>query len=275
MKLLPKEVQNLINSQQLIPDVKSIVKELLENSLDAGADRIELDLFSSKIKSASSQPSITKLTLKDNGRGIPYDYFPSLCKRHYTSKIGGYQDLRTCSTFGFRGEALHGMSFMSNLTVVSNHNQDFGFRFAFLNGRLLGDFEDPEVVERERGTTVVLENIFRDNLVRKAAHLKVAKVLKDVEKVFKAFAVHFYEVGFCVKLNSQNVLLATPRSQKKERIRDIFSVLGQRELLTVQSSCDSNADFHVECIFSEPNSFKTKKKCVRNPIHSIISTNII
>jgi DNA mismatch repair protein MutL len=262
MKQLPQEVQNLINSEQLIPNIKSIFKELIENSIDAGSSKIQIDLFSSKIRNKSSTSLISKIVVKDNGKGIPYEFFPTLCKRHYTSKITDYQDLQNCATFGFRGEALHGISFMSMLSIVSNHNNDYGICFDFLNGELLGDYEDPKVVEREQGTSIILEDIFKGNEIKKTAYLKVVKVVKAVESLVRSFAVHFVDLEFMAKLNGKEVVHVLAKNNKNSKLQEIYPELKKKKLMTVTSSENSNADYYIESIFSEPNAYKSKKKIV-------------
>ena len=206
MKQLPIEALNILNSQQLIPDIKSLFKELIENSIDANATKIEIDLHSSNIQKTKKKSLIDKIYIKDNGTGIPYEYFPTICKRHFTSKINNYEDLQTCKTFGYRGEALHGISFMSNLSIISNHNSDFGIQFDFVKGQLIGDFEDPKVVNREQGTTIMVNDIFSDNQTKKSIYLKSLSVTKSLENLIKKFAIQYYNIDFEVRLNNKVIL---------------------------------------------------------------------
>ena len=97
INLLPKNIINQIAAGEVVERPASIVKELVENSLDAGATEIQIEVLDA---------GLTEITIKDNGSGIAKDDFENLFKRHATSKIEKIEDLQALSTMGFRGEAL-------------------------------------------------------------------------------------------------------------------------------------------------------------------------
>ncbi|KAJ2721673.1 ATP-binding mismatch repair protein, partial [Coemansia sp. Benny D115] len=97
-------------SGQVVVDLSTAVKELLENSLDAGATIVDIKLKDS---------GLTSITVSDNGQGIKETDYPTLCRKHWTSKIRSFEDLEDISTFGFRGEALSSLCAMSKVSITT------------------------------------------------------------------------------------------------------------------------------------------------------------
>ncbi|KAI0405015.1 hypothetical protein F4802DRAFT_210931 [Xylaria palmicola] len=146
-----------IQSGQVIVDLCSVVKELVENSIDAGATNIEVRF---------KNQGLDSIEVQDNGSGIAKENYETLALKHYTSKLATYSDLERLETFGFRGEALSSLCALSRFSVTTCLASDVpkGSRLEFeTSGRL----RTTSVVAAQRGTTVVVEGLFHSLPVRR------------------------------------------------------------------------------------------------------------
>ncbi|KAN0104715.1 hypothetical protein V8E51_010460 [Hyaloscypha variabilis] len=146
-----------IQSGQVIVDLCSVVKELVENSLDAGATSIDVRFKNQGLES---------IEVQDNGDGISPHNYETLALKHHTSKLSTYSDLTTLQTFGFRGEALSSLCALSHFSVITCLAKDApkGTKLEFeVSGKLKGT----SVVAAQKGTTVIVENLFNNLPVRR------------------------------------------------------------------------------------------------------------
>lgn len=146
-----------IQSGQVIVDLCSVVKELVENSLDAGATSIDVRFRNHGLES---------IEVQDNGKGISPDDYETVALKHHTSKLSSYEDLTSLDTFGFRGEALSSLCALSKFHVLTARAEDgaVGKRLDFeVSGRLKGT----TVAAAQRGTTVSVNELFFSLPVRR------------------------------------------------------------------------------------------------------------
>ncbi|KAH6607892.1 hypothetical protein Trco_004205 [Trichoderma cornu-damae] len=146
-----------IQSGQVIVDLCSVVKELVENSIDSGATIIDVRF---------KNQGLDAIEVQDNGSGISPANYSSVALKHYTSKLSTFSDITSLQTFGFRGEALASLCALSILTVTTCLEQDVpkGSRLTFQQS---GQLESTNVVAAQRGTTVSVENLFHNLPVRR------------------------------------------------------------------------------------------------------------
>ncbi|CAK7269250.1 ATP-binding mismatch repair protein [Sporothrix epigloea] len=157
IKAIDASAVHRIQSGQVIVNLCSVAKELVENSLDAGATSIEVRF---------KNQGLDAIEVQDNGMGIAPHNYASLALKHYTSKLSSFDDLDTLQTFGFRGEALSSLCALSRFAVVTCLAEDVpkGTRLAFETSGQLGE---KSVVAAQRGTTVTVENLFWNLPVRR------------------------------------------------------------------------------------------------------------
>ncbi len=156
---LDEEIANQIAAGEVVERPASVVKELLENALDAGAEEIEV---------AFRQGGKQEIEVRDDGRGIPAGELPMTIQRHATSKIRTEEDLRSISTLGFRGEALASIASVAEVRILSRPSDAPEARELV---RSPGEEPDVRPAARAPGTTVTVRNLFQDVPARRR-HLK-------------------------------------------------------------------------------------------------------
>ncbi|PKS11578.1 hypothetical protein jhhlp_003343 [Lomentospora prolificans] len=157
IKPIDKASIHRIQSGQVIVDLCSVAKELVENSVDAGASSIEVRF---------KNQGLDSIEVQDNGTGIAAENYESIALKHYTSKLSVYDDLSDLQTFGFRGEALSSLSALSHLSITTCMADDVpkGSKLRFAAS---GSLESTSVVPAKQGTTIVVENLFHNLPVRR------------------------------------------------------------------------------------------------------------
>ncbi|KAF2750215.1 DNA mismatch repair protein MutL [Sporormia fimetaria CBS 119925] len=154
-----------IQSGQVIVDLNSVVKELVENALDAGATAIEVRF---------KNHGLDSIEVQDNGSGIAPEDFDTIGLKHYTSKLSTYDDLDSLTTFGFRGEALSSLCALSKFHIITARASD-GAKGTKLDFETSGKLKGTSVVAAKQGTTVVVDSLFYNLPVRR----------KELEKTVK------------------------------------------------------------------------------------------
>ncbi|KOX79290.1 PMS1 protein like protein 1 [Melipona quadrifasciata] len=168
---LDKDTVKLITTTQVITSVSTAVKELIENALDAGAKNIEINLC------FSIDNGCTLIEVKDDGCGISKVDAPYMTLSSYTSKLNSFSDLDSLETYGYRGEALHALSSVSDLTIVSKTEQDEAAISYTIdcNGHILNS----KPCHRHTGTTVQVKQLFKRMPVRRQIITNSKKVIND------------------------------------------------------------------------------------------------
>jgi len=174
IKVLPEEVVSKIAAGEVIERPASVLKELIENSLDAGASRVEIE-----IKKAGRG----LIRVHDDGRGMDREDLRLALGRHATSKLNVFDDLYSLATFGFRGEALYSIFAVSRLKLTSHHaGADSGYAIEGEGGRVIAELPAPPV----KGTTIEAADLFFNTPARakfmKSDASERANLIKTVEE---------------------------------------------------------------------------------------------
>ncbi len=199
IKLLSNDVINKIAAGEVVERPRSIVKELVENSVDACSTKIDIFI---------EQGGKKKIVVKDNGLGISYEDSSLCLVRHATSKISSGEDLFSISTMGFRGEALSSISSVSRLELISYHSGSTGFRLGVNLEENSGDFFVLPREGVESGTTVTVRDLFF-NIPARLAFLKSDKseeqaIVETVQGLSIAHPhvdISLYQAGKCLFQN--------------------------------------------------------------------------
>ena len=210
IKVLSHRLSNQIAAGEVVERPASIVKELLENSLDAGAKKIDVHI---------EQGGVKLLQVQDNGCGIPEDDLILALRRHATSKISDLDDLENISTLGFRGEALASISSVSRLSLASRTESSVTGWSVEAHGREM----EPSLMPAAHltGTTVEVRDLFFNTPARKK-FLKTEKTeLSRIDEILKRLALSHFDVYFSLKHNQklvQNLLPAISDADRRRRV---------------------------------------------------------
>ncbi|XP_042698361.2 PMS1 protein homolog 1 isoform X2 [Chrysemys picta bellii] len=172
MKQLPAETVRLLSSSQVITSVVSVVKELIENSLDANATSIDIKL---------ENYGFDKIEVRDNGDGIKAADVPVMAVKHYTSKISCPEDLENLTTYGFRGEALGSICCISEVSITTKTAaDDFSTQYILDSS---GHVTSQKPSHLGQGTTVAALKLFKNLPVRKQFYSTVKKCKEELKKI--------------------------------------------------------------------------------------------
>ena len=216
IKRLPPRLANQIAAGEVVERPASVVKELLENSLDAGATRIEVD-----VEAAGTRV----IRIRDDGSGIAADDLALALDRHATSKIASLDDLERVASFGFRGEALASISSVSHLALTSNTLDDSsrGQR-ARCSGR---DMEvDIAPAAHPRGTTGEVRDLFFNTPARRKFLRTERTEFGHLEDVVKRIALARFDVGFSLRHNGRQLQELRRCRDETDRLRRVASLCG-------------------------------------------------
>ena len=212
---LSQEVINQIAAGEVVERPSSVVKELLDNSIDADSSKIVI-----KIKNGG----IDLIEISDNGIGIPKESMTSIFDPHTTSKISNIEDLNTLLSMGFRGEALSTISSVSNVTLLSKYREEeTGYKILFNeNGK-----SPVKKVAKEDGTTVKIENIFY-NIPARQKYLKSPQTeYRKIHELLNSYFLIYPNIHFVLEKDGKivkelpQVLNTKPGDIVEKRLNEI------------------------------------------------------
>lgn len=231
-KLNPQVIDQ-IAAGEVLERPANLIKELVENSLDAGATEIDVDLGRGG----------RNITIADNGLGIHSSDLPLAVERHATSKIASSEDLWSLNTFGFRGEALASAAAVSRMQIISRTRDEQAAQISIEFGSVGEVFP----VSRDIGTTIEIRDLF-ENVPARLKFLKSDSAeLSQIKRVLRAMALIHPEVSFRVRHEGELLLHWPAVSSQKDRVESVLEVNG---LYRAQVS---GAEGSSEIYFSSPN----------------------
>lgn len=215
IKLLSPRLANQIAAGEVVERPSSVIKELLENSLDAGATRLEIDIEEGGIK---------LMRVRDNGGGIDKEDLPLALSRHATSKIYELDDLEAVATLGFRGEALASISSVARLALISSTNDESAGWQVVAEGR---DMEtDISPAPHPRGTTVEVRDLFFNTPARRKFMRTEKTEYTHLEDVVKRLALSRFDVAFNLRHNGRAIYSWRAGDSQLEQERRVAQVCG-------------------------------------------------
>jgi len=215
IRTLPSNLINQIAAGEVVERPASVIKELVENSLDAGASKIDLDI---------EQGGIKLMRVRDNGRGIHCNDLALALSRHATSKVACMEELERISSMGFRGEALPSIGSVSRLTLTSREqDSDNGFQ---ITGGDSANTAEPIPAAHPLGTTLEIRDLFYNTPARRK-FLKTEKTeYNHIENLVKRLALARFDVAFSLKHNRREMISLPLAKERLEQERRIAELLG-------------------------------------------------
>ena len=217
--ILPDRVSNRIAAGEVVDKPASVVKELIENSIDSGAKEVEVRIEGSGRK---------LIQVSDDGCGMDYDDAIISLERHSTSKIKNPEDLDSISTLGFRGEALASIASVSRLTMLTKTPEESaGTRVEVAGGKLL----KVEKAAREPGTTIRVEELFFNTPARLKFLKSDSAEMRWIVRILTNYAVIYKDLKFTVFDGGKVLFRVSPAKTLFERIHGLAGVELARSLM--------------------------------------------
>jgi DNA mismatch repair protein MutL len=191
IRILPEHLANQIAAGEVVERPASVVKELLENSLDAGAERIEIEIEGSGTR---------LIRVSDNGEGMDEDDVLMCFERHGTSKIAKDENVFAVRSLGFRGEAIPSIASVANMSIVSKRRQDEFGTAAFSS---FGSIKKVHETGAAAGTTIEVRNLFGNTPARKKFLRTARTELSHIDDTVKSYALAYTKVAFSLVVNGR------------------------------------------------------------------------
>ncbi len=226
IKILPARLANQIAAGEVVERPASVVKELVENSLDAGATKIDIEL---------SKGGSKLIRIRDNGCGVVKDELTLALSRHATSKIDSLDDLEAISSLGFRGEALASISSVSRLTLTSRTATQSEAWSAYAEGRDMAVKLEPAA--HPMGTTVEVVDLFFNTPARKKFLRTEKTEFSHIDELIKRIALSRMDVSFILRHNGKVVRqyrAAKNAQQTEKRLQAVCGAQFVRHMVAVE-----------------------------------------
>ena len=222
IQILSPQLANQIAAGEVVERPASVLKELVENSLDAGAKRIDIEV---------EQGGVKLLRVRDDGRGISQAEMPLALSRHATSKISNLDDLEAVATLGFRGEALASIASVSRLSLTSNSGESKGWK-AVSEGR---DMDvDIQPAAHPPGTSVEVRDLFFNTPARRKFLRTENTEYNRIDDYAKKLALSHMDVAFTLRHNQRanlNLQPAQSVTEQEKRVADICGTAFMQQAL--------------------------------------------
>jgi DNA mismatch repair protein MutL len=247
IQTLPDEVIDLIAAGEVIDSLAAVVRELVENALDAGATRIAIAL----------NPESWQVQVRDNGRGMSLADLRICIQPHSTSKIRTCKDLWQITSLGFRGEALHSIAQVADLNISSrtkNPSDPIGWQVSYQEARAIQESE----IAIASGTIVTVSNLFAKIPVRRRGLPPFPQQLKTIQQLIHQIALCHPQTTWQIKQNNQAWFNISPGTTAKQVLPQLLKKVSSSdvEYIKVETSTPSeseNAQFStIELIIGLP-----------------------
>lgn len=247
IKQMPDFLANQIAAGEVVERPASVVKELVENAIDAESTQIIVELI---------EAGIQQIKVSDNGKGIIAEDLPMAFMAHATSKIYETTDLFNINSLGFRGEALASIGSVSKVRVESMTEDDDSRHFIEIEGSKI---IEEGLTQAKIGTTVEVNSLFYNTPAR-LKHLKTIKTeLSHSLKFIQNIALAYPNIRFKLTHNDQEIFASHGNGNLQQVIASVYQPALARDLIPIQSESD---DFSINGFISKPTLTRTSKQYI-------------
>lgn len=248
IKVMDESLANLIAAGEVVERPLSVIKELVENSIDAQASKINIELKDS---------GISQIIVSDNGIGVNKEDIPLMCKRHATSKISNNIDLVNITTLGFRGEALASISAVSKVKITSSIDGLNTYQYSNLDDSIIK-------VAGNQGTSVEVNNLFYNTPVR-FKHLSHPNYeLSLITNLVKQLSLIYPNISFSIINNDKPVYSTVGNNNPLDVLTSMYGSNVSKEFSHITTN---SGDFTIDAYIAHPIITRASKKDI------IISVN--
>jgi DNA mismatch repair protein MutL len=248
IQVLPDHIANRIAAGEIVERPASVVRELIDNAIDAEPTRIEIEIRNG---------GKSLITVRDDGRGIDPDSLLIAFERHATSKIKSIDDLNQIDTLGFRGEALPSIASVSSITIESYHRDfDTGTRMYIENGKI----RSVESRQCSPGTLIYVKNLFKNVPARRKFLKQTRTEYTHIYETVIDHAITFPKIHFVFKDGDKTILDAPGVDKWSARLQ---AVLGNRYLKNMLPVDHVRQEIHLQGYLSSPDRMQATARSQR------------
>ena len=255
IKVMDESLANLIAAGEVVERPLSVIKELVENSIDAQASKINIELKDS---------GISKIIVSDNGIGVNKEDIPLMCKRHATSKISNNIDLVNITTLGFRGEALASISAVSKVKITSSVDGLDTYQYSNLDDSVIK-------VAGNQGTSVEVNNLFYNTQVR-FKHLSHPNYeLSLITNLVKQISLIYPNISFSIINNDKPVYSTVGNNNPLDVLTSMYGSNVSKEFSHITTN---SGDFTIDAYIAHPIITRASKKDIIISVNHRLIKNI-
>ncbi len=247
IKILSPQLANQIAAGEVVERPASVVKELVENSLDAGANKIQIDI---------ENGGANLIRIRDNGCGIPKEELSLALARHATSKIADLDDLEAILSLGFRGEALASISSVSRLTLTSRTVEQTEAWQVYAQGRDMETTIKP--ASHPVGTTVEVANLFFNTPARRKFLRTDKTEFAHIDEVIRRIALTKFNTAFTLTHNGKIIRQYRPAEELNQQLKRVAAICGDDFVKNALRIDWKHDDLHLSGWVATPNFSRTQ-----------------
>src|SRR5690625_454621 len=237
IRQLPDILANKIAAGEVVERPASVVKELLENSIDANSTSIKVELV---------EAGLTQIRVTDNGEGMSYEDCKRSFLRHATSKIHYDADLFHIQSLGFRGEALASIAAVSKLTIKTSVGDEAGTKLYLEAGSIIEEGKS----QARQGTEIIINELFYNTPARLKYMKTIHTELSHITDLINRYALAHPHIRFEIVHNDKQIFMTPGNDNRLQVIRQIYGMQIAQSMLPIEGS---SLDFDIEGFIAKPN----------------------